>query len=267
MFDRKSYFNFLGLLNKINIFLKHLNCRDCGHLLKPNPEKEKHFGFYRVSNFICSNAQCQNKKNVYLSHCLGARKRLIKSTCDNTIDSRDTIRCNYSKHNPSNDYEKYGPYICNVCGSCCSQTSLEKLRDQLIERKWKMQPGLPWKVDNKVGHLDKNEIFCYKCGIEMINNEVEYKDFVHMLEKSNSKKGINHKGFWFIVKEDEEFFEKAEQVGLRISNTFSSDSNVKFISEGNINLLICHNCNTKYNKTKVEFIVDYEPTIDLLPEV
>ncbi len=146
-FDRKGYFDFLGLLNKINIYLKHLNCRTCNHILKPN--KEGYYSYYRISNFVCSNPQCENKQTVYLNHCLGAKKTAIKSRCDNLIDSRDTVRCNYSKHHPKDNYEKYGPYVCNLCGSCRSQKSLEKKYEELIQRKWNMQPGLEWKVKNK----------------------------------------------------------------------------------------------------------------------
>jgi hypothetical protein len=45
---------------------------------------------------------------------------------------------------------------------------------------------------------------------------------------------------------------------LRVSDTKGDDSNVKFIAQGNINFLICQTCNTKYNKAKVEFIVERE---------
>jgi cold shock CspA family protein len=258
-FDRKEYFDFLGLLNKISVYLKHLNCRSCNHILKPN--KEKYFTYYRVSNFVCSNSECENKQVVYLNHCLGSKKTAIKSRCDNLIDSRDTVRCNYSKHNPSNDYEKYGPFICNLCGSCCSQNSLEKKFNELNERKWSIQPGLEWKVRNKVGHLEQGEIFCYKCGTEMINNEQEYKDFVSLLENPDNsfkvlKKGTNNYGFWFMVKAEHDFFVKAEQTGLRVSDTIGDDLKVKFVGNGNINFLICKTCNSKYNKSKVEFIIE-----------
>lgn len=260
-FDKKEYFDFLGLLNKINIYLKHLNCRSCNHILKPN--KEGYYSYYRISNFICSNSKCDNKQTVYLNHCLGGKKTAIKSRCDNLIDSRDTVRCNYSKHQPRDNYEKYGPYVCNLCGSCCSQKSLEKKHNELIERKWKMQPGLDWKVRNKVGHLERSEIFCYKCGTEMVNNEQEYKEFVDRLEKPDNtfkvlKKGTNNYGFWYMVKADEDFFEKARQVGLRVSDTKGEDLNVKFIAQGNINFLVCQGCNTKYSKSKVEFIIEKE---------
>ncbi len=260
-FDKKEYFDFLGLLNKINVYLNHLNCRSCNHILKPN--KEGYYSYYRISNFICSNSKCENKQTVYLNHCLGAKKIAIKSRCDNLIDSRDTVRCNYSKHNPSNNSEKYGPYVCNLCGSCCSQKSLEKKHNELIQRKWNMQPGLDWKVRNKVGHLERGEIFCYKCGSEMINNEQEYNEFVKKIANPDTtfkvlKKGTNTYGFWNLVKANEDFFERAQQVGLRVSETKGDDSNVKFIAQGNINFLICQTCNTKYNKSKVEFIVEGE---------
>lgn len=258
-FDQKIYFDFLGLLNKINIYLKHLNCRSCNHILKPS--KEGYYSYYRISNFICSNSQCENKQTVYLNHCLGARRTAIKSRCDNLIDSRDSVRCNYSKHQPTNNYEKYGPYICNLCGSCCSQKSFEKKQKELIERKCNMQPGLDWKVKNKVGHLEQGVIFCYKCGAEMINNEKDYNDFIIKIENPDTtfkvlKKGTNPYGFWYMIKANEDFFEKARQVGFRVSDTNSGDTAVKFIAQGNTNFLICQTCNTKYNKTKVEFVIE-----------
>lgn len=264
-YDQKSYFDFLGLLNKINVFLKHLNCRSCSHILKPN--KEKYHSYYRISNFICPNPQCDNKQSIYLNHCLGARKTAIKSRCDNLIDSRDSVRCNYLKHHPNNKYEEYGPYICNLCGSCCSQKSLQRKYDELIERKWDMQPGLDWKVKNKVGHLERGEIFCAKCGTEMINNEEEYNEFVQKLERPDGtfrvlKKGTNTYGFWYMVKANDDFFNKARQVGLRVSDTNGDDPSVKFVSKGNTNFLICTKCNTKYNKARVEFVFEKDETFD-----
>ncbi len=256
-FNPRSYFDFLGLLNKINIFLQHIHCRTCDYVLQPF--KENHYGFYRVSNFICSNPQCSNKENIYLSHCLGAKKTSIKSRCDNLIDSRDTKRCNYNKHNPSNNFERYGPYVCDWCGSCCSQKSLEKKQSELIERNWKQQPGLDWKVKNKVGHLERGETFCYKCGVEMINNEKEYKEFKNLLENPDNtfrrlKKGTNNYGDWYLIKAEEIFFEKAKEVGFRVSATKEENPTLKFVSDGNINFLICKTCNTKYNKSKFEFV-------------
>jgi cold shock CspA family protein len=260
-FNHREYFNFLGLLNKINVFLKHLNCRSCNHILKPN--KDGYFSYYRVSNFICSNPKCSNKANIYLNHCLGAKKTVIKSKCDNLIDSRDTLRCNYAKHNPKDDFEKFGPYICNHCGSCCSQKSFEKKYEELKERKWNVPPSFEWKVKNKVGHLEHGEVFCYKCGIEMINNEKDYNEFVSNLENPDHtfkvlKKGINVYGFWYMVKSVEIFFEKANEIGLKVSDTNGIDPTIKFISQGNPNFLICRACNSKYNKVKIEFVVNRE---------
>jgi CspA family cold shock protein len=85
-FDHNAYVDFLGLLNKINVFLKHLQCRTCGHTLKP--AKEGYYSYYRISNFVCANQKCSNKDNIYLNHCLSGRRTAIKSRCDNLIDSR-----------------------------------------------------------------------------------------------------------------------------------------------------------------------------------
>jgi len=258
-FSPKEYFDFLGLINKVNVFLRHLNCRTCGYLLKPR--ENNYYSYYRISNFVCSNHACEDKSQIYLNHCLGARKTAVKSKCDNLIDSRDVKRCNYDKHHPVDRYEKYGPYICNHCGSCCSQKSLEKKRDELIQRNWNMQPGLEWKVRNKVGHLERGEIFCYKCGLEMASFEEEYNRFVARLENPDDtftvlRRGTNSYGFWYMVRATEEFFNEARRVGLRVSDTNGNDSAVKFISQGNTNFLVCETCNIRYNKRKVEFVAE-----------
>lgn len=265
-FQEKDYLDFLALLNKINVYLKHLNCRTCGHILKPY--ENGYYSYYRVSNFICSNANCKDKENIYLNHCLGAKKTVIKSRCYNLIDSRDVKRCNYLKDDPTNNYEKYGPYVCNQCGSCCSQKSLAKKYDTLIERKWNIQPGLEWKVKNKVGHLERSLIFCYNCGTEMVDSDQQYNEFIEKLENPDNSfrvinKGKNNRGFWYMVQASYEFFKKAEGVGLKIEDTNRNQVDVKFISEGNNNILSCKMCNINYNKTIFEFIPQVEkPTIE-----
>jgi cold shock CspA family protein len=256
-FDREAYFDFLGLLNKINLFLKHLSCRSCGYMLKP--AKEGYFSFYRISNFVCSNPACTHKENVYLNHCLSGRRTAIKSRCYNVIDSRDTKRCNYSRHGPRDDFEQYGPYICNECGSCCSQVSFVRKKADLVARNWRMQPGLEWKIAHSVGHLERGEIFCYKCGTEMVDNSAEYQALLNLLEHPDGtfavlKKGTNNYGFWYMVKADETFFERARNAGFKVSPTQWGDPTVQFIGPGNISMLICKTCSTKYNKIRCEFV-------------
>jgi len=258
--NNKDYYDLIGLINKINIYIKHINCRSCNYILKP--KEKNYYAFYRTSWFVCPNADCDVKESIYLNHCLGGRKTSINSKCDNLIDSRDSVRCNYDKYNPNNEFEKYGPYICSLCGSCCSQKVLEKKLNEFYQRKVTVPSSFEWKVKNRVGHLEKNEIFCYRCGLEMKNNEKEYNEIVKLLNDNNSKtfnvvkNGVNSYGFWFLVKASELFFQRASDVGLRISESKGNNSDVKFISQGNPTILICDKCNTKYNEKKKEFIYE-----------
>lgn len=258
-FDRKLYFDFIGLLNKIDNFLKHLKCRSCDYTLRP--KEENYYSYYRISNFICPNLNCDKKEIIYLNHCLSAKKTTIKSKCGNLIDSRDTVRCNYKRHNPQSKYQINGPYICNLCGTCCSQKSLNQKLSELIQRKWHIQPGLEWKVMNKVGHLENNETFCYKCGNELIDHENNYNELVNDLtnppQNSDFKvlsRGHNLRGFWFLVKAEEVFFKKAEEFGLRVNDGNGSDTSVKFIASGISKILVCSYCKMRYDNKKFEFI-------------
>ena len=161
----------------------------------------------------------------------------------------------------------YGPYICNQCGSCCSQKSLERKFIELENRQMPTQAGLAWKVEKKVGHLERSEIFCYKCGNEMLNNEKEYRAFLDLLEHPDGtfailKKGVNKYGFWYLIRADDDFFARARAVGLRISPTKGGDPQLQFVSKGQSDYLVCQHCHTKYNKTKAEFVKDADITLE-----
>ncbi len=264
-FDFNSYWNFLGLLNKINEYLKHLVCRNCEHVLMPVDDK-KFSNAYRVTRFRCYNGACGSENIVvYLTHCLGSRKAPNKQRCYNLIDSRDTKRCNYRKHSPTNVYQEYGPFVCNVCGSCCSQASLVRIYDNLITRKWSMQPELLWKIEHNVGHLERGELFCYSCGEEMMGGAEEYNRFIERLQQPDEsfkilRNGENDYGFWYMINADEAFFEDARRVGLRVSATQGTESNVQFVAKGNSHVQVCPKCDMKYNKLKAEFA----PTVEEL---
>lgn len=133
-----------GVINHVNKFLEHLNCRNCGKLLKANGSSN--YTFYRVSNFSCDNPECLTPdKDVYLSHCSNG------FYCDGIIDSRESERC------------ENGFVICTQCFACCDQKRLEqrnnnRLKNQLGEVQW--YPPHRGSV-----------ILCPKCG-----NTLTYRD-------------------------------------------------------------------------------------------
>ena len=148
------YIFFSSFLKSFAKFYEHLKCRECGRLLKPcdisNFES-------RVANtFECLNEQCSNKKKevkVYLNHCFN------KTKCKTIIDSRDSKKC------PN------GHVICPNCGACCSTENFRIRLDNLHLNGGKIKDGLVYFVNNKMGHWEKNQFFCYKCGKEMKNND------------------------------------------------------------------------------------------------
>lgn len=102
-----------GVINHVNRFLGHMNCKSCGHLLKPKGKSL--YAFYRVTRFDCRNPECEKPDlDVYISHCSNPR-------CTGVIDDRYSEKC-------SN-----GWVICNSCLACCSKEHLEKRNDNLLK--------------------------------------------------------------------------------------------------------------------------------------
>lgn len=129
-------------------YYEHLKCRNCGRLMKPLGITN--FGAYAVTQFACSNESCQDyKKKVYLNHCFN------KQNCNETIDSRDSKQC------PN------GQYICPRCGACCSTENFRRRLDNLIGTGGSIPIGLIKFVEEGLGHWEKQEFFCYKCGKPM----------------------------------------------------------------------------------------------------
>ena len=146
------YIFFSSFLKSFAKFYEHLKCRECGKLLKPI-EEISNYESRVVNTFQCMNDECSNEEIVYLNHCFN------KTKCKTIIDSRETNLC------PN------GQYICPKCGACCSTENFQIRLDNLHLNGGIIKDGLVSFVNNKMGHWEKNQFFCYKCGKEMKNND------------------------------------------------------------------------------------------------
>lgn len=148
-FEDDKYYRFVSVVNQANRLLEKLKCNSCNHLLRDARTSE--FAFYRVTTFHCTNPNCSQKhKIVYLNHCLNWK-------CSNIVDSRISVTC------PN------GWYICDECDSCCSQSKIEKRLENLITNnsfnsKNLRHQKLKNQVENKLGHLELNELYDYHTG-------------------------------------------------------------------------------------------------------
>ncbi len=134
-------------------FYEHLKCRKCGKLMKP-AGGVSNFATRAVTEFSCDNPECSNfGMTVYLNHCFN------KNNCDATIDSRDSKKC------PN------GQYICPECGACCSTQNFANRLSNLQYTGGYISPWLENFVRNDLGHWEKHQFFCYKCGSQMVNGE------------------------------------------------------------------------------------------------
>lgn len=150
-----KYYEFVGFINRFNRFLEHLYCEECNEILYPSEH-----GWFTVNNVIrfhCINENCSKKgKQVYLNHCLNGK-------CQSIIDSRISNRC-------PNEV-----YICKDCGTCCSHAAFGRRIQGINVTDFIDNPKKEWaynelmrKFNNKLGHLERSEYYCYKCGCEMI---------------------------------------------------------------------------------------------------
>jgi len=155
------YYQFVALINSFNRLLEKLYCQECHQILFP--VEIAFFAAHNIVRFYCINEDCSNyKKEIYLNHCLNGQ-------CNNIIDSRISKKC-------SN-----GLFICDQCGSCCSHSMFERRLNilQLTDIpnnsiKQKIIDDLAYKIENKLGHMERKEYFCYKCGckIKEIYNDI-----------------------------------------------------------------------------------------------
>lgn len=171
------YYQFIALINRFNLLLEKLYCRDCNHILYPI--ETTNFGAHNVVKFHCTNPECSNNQEVYLNHCLNG-------ICPSIIDSRDSERC------PN------GWFICANCGSCCSNETFKRTWSNLKLTGGYISDNLIKCLEDNLGHKEKNKYYCYKCKSEMIkiadkvfkcpNCNVKYdntKNKVHNNEHNN----------------------------------------------------------------------------------
>lgn len=147
------YYQFIALINRFNRLLDKLYCQDCNHILFP--VDTSHFAAHTVVRFHCVNQECSNNDEIYLNHCLNGQ-------CSCIIDSRISKRCDN------------GLFICDNCGSCCSHNMLQRRLSNLQQTGGYIHDNLVKCVNEKLGHLERAEYFCYKCKSEMteISNDI-----------------------------------------------------------------------------------------------
>ncbi|WP_022835540.1 cold shock domain-containing protein [Salisaeta longa] len=151
-----QYHRFLGWVNRFAQLLDRLYCRECDHIL--DSTRSSNYAYYRVTHFHCGNKSCaKHGQEVYLHHCFNPK-------CRSVIDSRDSSQCDN------------GWWICTNenCGACCSHEEMVKRRDRLIEVGQYVPKGLIRDINEKVGHLERAQHFCYVCGKEMEERRPEH---------------------------------------------------------------------------------------------
>ena len=131
------YYQLAGLVNRTELLLEYLFCRDCNALLMP--KESSHFAHYRVTRFECESVDCEFDDEVYLHHCFSKK-------CGEIIDSRDSAKC------PN------GWHICAKCGSCCSNEVFNRRKANLEK------VGYGPSYSSTHGHLEQRQWFCYRCG-------------------------------------------------------------------------------------------------------
>lgn len=142
------YFFLCSFFSAFKKFYNHLTCRKCYKLMKPMDEINQSSN--EANGFSCVNEGCENHgKIVDLNHCINWKK------CNATIDSRDSKQC------PN------GQYICPECGACCSTEHFANRISKIKLAGGEVTPLLEDFVKNNLGHWEKNEFFCYKCGEKM----------------------------------------------------------------------------------------------------
>lgn len=180
-FCEEPYYRLIGVINRVNELLKRLYCKKCGVMLQPCESSD--FNFFRDTRFTCAEDRCQEQgRIVYLSRCMNPR-------CAAVIDSRVSKKCNYE----GKGHDWKGLYICERCGSCCSQHKLDRKITNLKailgldagpnvkfdieadpkkrERVEEQLRGLQRQRRIGLFHAENHEVFCYNCCAPMIQDD------------------------------------------------------------------------------------------------
>ena len=145
-----KYLSFTSLINRANSILEHLYCRECEEMLEP--VEISNYYTHLVTKFHCTNPQCNKfHESIYISKCFNWK-------CHGVIDERDNKKC------PNNWI------ICPVCGSCCSNRIVAQRINNRLKLGLGPAPYLQDFINMKMGHLEKREFYCYKCGNKMESN-------------------------------------------------------------------------------------------------
>lgn len=151
-----KYLSFSSIINRANSIIEHLYCRECKDMLEP--VDTSNFHTHLVTKFHCTNPNCgQHHIPIYISKCFNWK-------CNGVIDERDTKKC------PN------GWNICQECGSCCSnRVALQRIshckENGIMPNRYFVDF-----LNNNLGHLEKREFYCYKCGKitqEVVGNSKE----------------------------------------------------------------------------------------------
>ena len=139
-----KYLSFSSIINRANTIIEHLYCRECGEMLEPT--QVANYYTHLVTHFHCTNKSCgKYHKMIYISKCFNWK-------CNGVIDDRDTQKC------PN------GWNICPECGSCCSNRIAQQRIDNCNEIGIRPNPYFIDFINNRRGHLEKREFYCWKCG-------------------------------------------------------------------------------------------------------
>ncbi|MBK9287488.1 MAG: hypothetical protein IPN38_07345 [Flavobacteriales bacterium] len=198
----EEYQLFLGGLNRLNALLARLNCRSCGHMMRP--QDQSNFAFYRATKFKCVNDACAEKALVYLNRCW-------QSKCLSVIDSRDSKAC-------SN-----GMYICSVCNGCCSSKVFERRLGAIRTVGQAVPDGLMQLVVANAGHAETQEYFCHACGgpVKVVSDD--YRKTLEWL-KGHCRKHPSVKdggqrsdgGWWFKLDVPPEKYVSLKKLGFQL---------------------------------------------------
>lgn len=248
-YDHKQYLTFIGMINKTNKFLKHLNCRECNNIL--HPAKITNYAFWRVNHFKCTNEKCSLHNNdVYLTHCINGK-------CNNVVDSRNCVKCIPDNFETSN----CGWYICNECYACCSSEKINK-------RKYVMELTGQQYSCHEVGHEDLKQICCKKCGYKMVNSIIDYIKAKDWFNQNKDDRNVivkfgkrNDGGMWYLYKrttsirnqEYIQYLRYLEQIGFSIPE-IDEHKDIHLVGEsfqGSDPEFKCTNCGHSLNILKI----------------